>query len=232
MRREALQEMTMETRARRGAPSADFDNWTLSPLTAAVAWGQTRPGVLVAVGLITLWLGSAPLRAGEIQAIGFTEDEYVRIDWRYDLADGWGLITFSPKPRQGRETVATALRQLDLITYGLNYETAAGPIGGLLETTLDLGDLQLGGAYHHAITSAVPLPTFLVTTFPKQGVELTESTLDYLADGAPANSALIPSTILTNALDFVTIRQIPEPGALSLGGALAVMGLGRRRRGE
>lgn len=64
--------------------------WLLEP----VVLGQTRTGFILAATMVLLWLMAQPALA-EIPNSGYSENEYFRVDWEYDLTHGTGRLRFT-----------------------------------------------------------------------------------------------------------------------------------------
>ena len=192
-----------------------------------VELGQTPTGLLLAALVVFLWqVGQAAL-ADPINP-GFSENEYFRLEWDYDLPAGRGLIRFTPDP--------------DYLADGVILETADFTTGGLLFSSIKIGE-------DPAPYGVIPLEDNLLqyllvcdmhlgdssvdidVTFPSVGVDLYSTNLDY---SGTTSAAGFPLLIWPAKMNFVSVRTIPEPpAAAALAAALAAAGVyaGRRREG-
>lgn len=204
--------------------------------------GQIPLGFFVAASLVLLWQAGTPLRAATNS--GFSEDEYIRIDWEYDLADGTGSFSFSNVNTNGYARFVdflsfdTAGVALDSITQDLTHYDPVCP--GMYPGTPEFDDPAPGGTengltlYSHKLRSGHALalssdtiwPVLFNVTFPTVGVELRETAIEYAGRLSGMYPLLIPQT----NMDFVTIQSIPEPSAIASMGLGGAAGAARRRR--
>ena len=197
-----------------------------------VDWGQRRGGYWAAVLLLGVWqlAGSAP--ADEPNP-GFSENDYFRLEWDYDLLAGTGLIKLTPDPQWDHlelflETYRFNTKGLLFDVFKLNGLPApfdVSPIGDdLYEYALRPGS---------AIRFAAHSPAFMDVEFPAVGVGLYSTDVTY--DGFVNSGAGGPLPIPLAGMNFVSIQTIPEPPAAAVlvaGAAAAVYARRRRNRAE
>ena len=191
-----------------------------------VELGQTPLGFLLAALMVLLWQTGRPALADPVNP-GFSENDYFRLEWDYDLPAGTGTIRFTPDYEHG--TYGLLLETADFTTKGLlfNSITIGGvpapysvvPLGSDLYKYFLLSDLQFAG------------PLDIDVTFPGFGVEPYSTGLGY--EGTATASAFpSPLPIPPMTMNFVSIQTIPEPpAATALLAVVAAAGVyaGRRR---
>lgn len=201
-----------------------------------VELGQTRQAFYLSAILVALWLLGRPATAEAAYIRGSSEDQYLRAEWMYNLEEGYGFLSLKGKEAPPGDPMTMGLRGLAFQTRGIPFSTVGGGIGGILpspELISEPGSLP-AYAYSTMTTTAsgICLPNVALFTFPKQGIALYETTLEYTV------SALVPgpAALLSNVLSFVSIQTIPEPATAvtAVGAAALAAGVGWRlgRRDE
>ena len=192
-----------------------------------VELGQTPMGFLLAALMVLLWQTGRPALADPVNP-GFSENDYFRVEWDYDLPAGTGTIRFTPDPDYLADGVI--LETADFTTEGLLFNSirigedpapyGVIPLDDDLYQYLLVCDLRLGN-------SSVDIDV----TFPTVGIALRSTSLDY---SGTTSAAGFPLLIWPAKMNFVSVRTIPEPpAAAALAAALAAAGVyaGRRRDG-
>jgi len=213
-----------------------------------VETGQTKAGFVIAAVLVALWLVGRPIAAQATPITGSSEDQHIRVEWLYDLNDGYGVISLWTKTDSPDGLMAIAMKKLNFATRGLTFSTMAGNLGTALDPPQFDGIqggravYRYGGMYDDicfpfvsaVFYSLTPEPLVAAVTFPKNGIEVFNTTLGYEADIAPIQSSMQPAGIFANSLNFVSVQTIPEPPAAGLlvAGGAAIAASRRRKRGD
>ncbi len=193
-----------------------------SPRPAALA--RTRPGLVAAAGLLAVWQLAAPA-AAQVANPGYSENEYFRLDWYYDLPNGRGEFTLTN--RNPQEVIAVALDELEFWTFGMRFDDVRMN-GGYSP----LWRRQIGQDYLHYLSwppiLRVAHEVEFEVWYPTVNVAVANTSIHY---GGVASAILGPITIPSSTIDFVTIQAVPDPAALSLLAVGAAAMLTRRRVG-
>lgn len=205
-----------------------------------IGLGQTSSGFILAAVLVFLWLVARPIEATAAPIVGYSEDQYLRIDWEWDLAAGRGTLSFTRK--RDSDYYIHDFMQLGFITAGLDFDSRTGSLGDHFLPGQDIGEVGGRSLFQQGFspydsTSAIAFPYALTAiadvTFSSEGVEVFETDISYEALlFHEYNSSM---RLASNTLDFVSIQTIPEPATaagLLLGGAGAVAAMRRRRDGR
>jgi hypothetical protein len=199
-----------------------------------VELGQTRYAFYVSAILIALWLLTRPATAEAGYIRGSSEDQYLRAEWMYNLEEGYGFLSLKGKTPVSGDPMTVGLRGLSFQTRGIPFTTVGGGIGGILPSPELIpvpGSPPLYGYSTLAsVASAVCLPSVALFTFPRQGISLYQTTLEYTAHLAPTCSGAIPVAMFSDVLSFVSVQTIPEPSTAvtAVGAAALVVGTGWR----
>lgn len=193
-----------------------------------VELGQSRGGFVVAAVLIAFWQLGGTAAADAVNP-GFSENDFFRLEWEYDLSAGEGLWRITPD--EDLSPINNLLTDASFYTQGVTFDTIEldgepAPFGAI-----DVGD---GTFKYSLMLSAFALDRLFEfrVTFPRQNVGLYSTEFQYeglLSAAVPAPMPVIGS------MNFVTIQQIPEPAGVALlgvGAAAAGAYAGRRRDDE
>ena len=191
-----------------------------------IKFGQTRGGICAAALLVAAWQLAAPAAARQ-ENPGYSENDFFRLDWEYDLSGGYGKITIT---NLHPNTSFLLLTPLEFTTFGLEFDEIlidrntgrfdVEPIGNDFRYSLR-GDLYVGPLLGNVRNIDV--------TFPSVGVGLQSTYLDYAGTGSATHG---PFIIPPSSMNFVSIKAVvPEPsGAASLLLGAIVAGAVARRR--
>lgn len=203
-----------------------------------VELGQTRRAFYFSAVLVALWLLGRPAAAEATYISGSSEDQYIKAEWMYNLEEGYGFLSLKGKVGTPDDPMLVSLLGLSLRTRGITFTTTGGVIGTHMQRPVEIPVPGGPSLYEYTVPtllSAAPLPAVALFTFPKQGIELYNTILDYSAQMTPSYSATIPVALFSNVLSFVSIQTIPEPPAAATAiGAAALAAsagwrLGRRK---
>ncbi|MBI9016085.1 MAG: PEP-CTERM sorting domain-containing protein [Phycisphaerae bacterium] len=85
--------------------------------------GQRSIGFVFAAFMVFLWFGYSTANAA-VSAQGFSENEFFKLEWDYDLSNGTGLITLTrPAPFIPTQVDQILLRELTFITKDVELES-------------------------------------------------------------------------------------------------------------
>ena len=165
-----------------------------------IQMAQTRGGLVLAVALILCWQSSQTVLAA-VANPGFSENDFFRLEWDYDLANGTGQIRFRPNIDGMGEFFAdywglspelehrSSFIQLDMVefrSYGIPFDSVT--MGGnptLIDTP---GEPTI---YQYREDGASPNSYFFAdsfggysemvidVTFPMENIGLVDSSLGY-----------------------------------------------------
>ena len=187
--------------------------------TRANAWKWITLGILV-----FLWQASRPVMA-DIENPGYSENEFFRLDWEYDLEAGTGWFSITPTNDQYPRDFLL-LQYVDFVS-GAPFDTY---LDGHYPITYDVE--PVGDGYRYTANNVRHWLEYRKNevTFPTTEITLRESTFEF-AGFTSAGMGAIP--IPPSAMNFVTIDAVPEPAAATmLGAGLVGLGLTARLRRE
>jgi len=208
-----------------------------------VELGQSRGGLVLAAVLIACWQLCAPVQAAPApDASGFSENDYFRLEWDYDLDRGTGTIRFRALRDDGSwHYDDILLDHTQFTTRGLPFSSILGDAGQPLFDPPTFAGMQ-GGLPLYAYDLLAPYylghpdyPMPIRVTYPTDGVELRATEFNFegyrfTLSGVAGPGILIPP----EPMAFVTIQPIPEPAAAAAlaAGAGALLATQRRRRDD
>ena len=194
-----------------------------------IKFGQTRGGLLTAALLLAAWQLADTASARQANP-GFSQNDFFRVDWDYDLAAGTGLINIRSRFRYGERTTIVLLDDFDFMTFDQDFDSIhvrdsftqfrVDPVGN---------DFQYSPDPYLAFINEATIDV----TFPTQGIELLDTGLDFGGHGYYAYStSFFPFVMPPSSMNFVSIKAVvPEPsGAASLLLGAIVAGAVTRRR--
>jgi hypothetical protein len=187
-----------------------------------VALGRTRSGVLAAAVMLATWQLATPA-AAQVANPGYSENEYFRLDWYYDLPNVWGEFTITKK--HWPETFAVSLDEFTFRTFGMRFDYIRMNGGSSPFRRNQVGpdyEYSLGYSDRVRVANEVEFEVW----YPRVDVGVADTSVDY---GGVASSVLGPLVIPSSSMDFVTVQAIPAPaGAATL--LLGAAALLTRRR--
>jgi hypothetical protein len=198
-----------------------------------VALGQTRGGLVLAAVLIACWQLSVRTLAQD--AVGYSENDYFRLEWEYALDEGTGTIRLSGVGdwlwrtgvvEHGRFTTAGVTFDSNL-WHGHDEEVFGPPTYQGNEEGRPVYEYDLLNPLFLCYGDVVQIDV----TYPSEGVELRAAEFDYEGYTLSAPGPVIP--IPPGEVPFATVQTIPEPSAcatLGLGAAAIAAVLRRRNR--
>lgn len=189
--------------------------------------GRTRGGIFVAMLLLAVWQLAATASARR-QNPDYSENDFFRLDWSYDLSGGAGKIAITNNDPQNISFMS--LNQLDFMTFGLEFdEIKIYGNSGWFEVEPIGDDFRYSLKYNLHIGFPLDNVVVIDVAFPSVGVDLESTALDYAGTGSATHG---PFIIPPSSMSFVTIKaMVPEPsGAASLfmGAMLAAAAVRRR----
>lgn len=192
------------------------------PTPRPLALGRSRTGLLSAAVLLAAWQLATPA-AAQVANPGYSENEYFRLDWFYDLPHGRGEFKVTNKNPQ--EVIGVALDEFEFMTFGMRFDNIR-EIGGWSPFWRE----QIGPDYRYYLgygeTVRAADEVEYEVWYPTVDVAIANISVNY---GGIASAVLGPITIPSSTMDFVTIQAIPEPAAVSLLAVGAAALLTRRR---
>ena len=204
-----------------------------------VRLGQSRTGFLLAAALVFLWYCERPAQAAVMTESGFTQDEYLRVEWEYNLEAGTGLLRLLPMPNSPDRRLST-LHRADFESFGVAFDDIRADDAFYSQPIL-VGFESGHARYRYELINQIGLsqnwsqPTTIALAFPPQGTVLYSTDFEYSGLAVDTLSALPMLPVLRAALSsFVSIRSMPEPttGILALAGGAAALAGARRHRDD
>lgn len=204
-----------------------------------VALGQCSLGFTAAAVLVAWWLVAQPLEAQAAPITGATGDDYIRVEWMWDLSAGFGQISLIPQNTDGEvgDWVLGYLRSMRFVTADVQPTGFGGNLGDYVNGP-DLVAV-VGGqhCYRYTVNSAPAMASLaprstLDIHFPTEQVALFDTEIQVDSIQGFVSSSVIPILPVSSSFDFVSIQQIPEPASamtLAAGLGAAAMAYGRRR---
>jgi len=203
----------------------------LGKLCNPVALGQTRGGLVLAAVLIACWQLSARTLAQD--AVGYSENDYFRLEWEYALDEGTGTIRLSGAGQwlgrggvleHGRFTTAGVTFDSNL-WHGHDEEVFGPPTYQGNEEGRPVFEYDLLNPVLLCYGNVVQIDV----TYPSEGMELRAAEFEYEGYRLSAFGPVIP--IPPGEVPFASVQTIPEPSACAtLGlGAVALAAVLRRR---
>lgn len=186
--------------------------------------GQTRGGIVVAALLLVVWQVNT-VAWSDVVNPGFSENDYFRLEWDYDLAAGAG--TFILTPDDDPDILGIWLETAHFSTWGIPFDSIT--IDG---QPAPFGFEHLGDdRYAYSLQSDMYFedPLAVDVTFPVTKIRLLSTQFDY--DGM-VSSVAGPFVMWPSSMNFVSIQQIPQPAAVSLLGVGAAAAAAFMRRGR
>ena len=183
--------------------------------------GQTKIGFVLAAAMVVLWLFAAPARAAQQVVIGSSQDEFLRVDWEYDLDHGRGLLFFS-RSYEHPHLVLANLHSLNFLTVNASLGSIRGPIDIAERAVFDIGDdLQV---HSYGFFGSAVIPALVTFTFPTERIGVSDAQISYAGEVEPWG------WYQEGMLDFVSVRAIPEPPTAATAALMSAAAAGRRRR--
>lgn len=209
-------------------------------LCAPVQLGQTHAGFYLAAGLVALWLVTRPQHVEAARVTGSSEDQYLKIEWLYDLDEGYGIWLFSGKGDEPTQQRGRWITRLQTITVDVAFDEISGSAGDRIEGPDLIGAVGGRSIFSYSmnasnLSSGIILPfiggpAVATVRFPTEGIRLVDSLVNFELETTQLNSAALPVMNYQSTLPFVSIEQIPEPATAASLLAAAAGTLALRRR--
>jgi hypothetical protein len=192
--------------------------------------GQRSLGFWMAAILIFCWQGTRTAQAA-LSPQGFSENDYFKLDWDYDLSAGTGIIWISSKlPQYPISPDFMEFSAMSLYTRGMTLNSIINNDDSGFNAPVNIGTENGKTLYEYAYAKPYPdnwlsaISFFkdffsekkvqIEVTFPTAGVGLYDSKMDY--SGQYFNSALGMVILAEQQIPFVSVEMIPEPAAIAL----------------
>lgn len=197
-----------------------------------VALGQTKYAFYFSAALIALWFFGQPIEAQAEIIQGSSEDEYLRVEWLYDLDQGLGSLWLtSLDDPYSSDLIFNSSR---FIIRGYQYQNLAGTLAPLIESSY-VGQSNGVNVYEYLAQEENSLDNllrnsaitaYLSFSYPTRDVSVFMTQMEYTTSLSAS-----PLPPLAKALNFVSIQSIPEPSTGAAAVAVAsALALNRRRR--
>jgi len=204
--------------------------------------GQVPAGFFLAAGLILLFQFARPAKA--VTASGYSENDYFRIDWEYDLTAGTGILSLSTDHPEDYVNLDT----FRFFTLGMTFTgiTDRNGITQFADPSLT-GQIDGKSLYQYDLKANNSIDIFgnsnrtpakiFDLTFAPQSAELyaTQVNCAGLLSGFAGLLSGANAVLMSTEMEFVSIQSIPEPATLvtlGVGAAMAAASLKRKEDSE